>query len=199
MNLTPKLQKVFNLFPKKVKETTSEYLLRLKKHIETITNEKEIKNYLKLYDFFSKIKETNGENMDMDKMALLEKELVPSNGNLYKSKKKRNIQLLPRSNSFEVLDPLKNSASLVKFYRRMIEKNCSGALFCENSFVSECRFAAQILDDLMLNNRDEKFLRMWIYNYITSVLKGDNATKTEKTSIHAFKKTFDLFNANYYG
>jgi len=203
MNLLPlvpkRLQKPLLSFPQKEKEIIENYLLRLKKHIETLKNDKQSKIYLKLYDFLNIMVERNGGNMNIEKMALLEQQLVPKNENLYKAKQKRNKSLLAKSSSFEILEPLKDATSLVKYYRLMIKKTNTAAKFEENAFVSECRFAAQILDDINSNNRDEKFLRMWIYNYITNSLKGDNITKTEKTSIYAFRKTFNTFNVNYYG
>ena len=191
-----KLHKALKSFPPNEKETPSEYSQRLEKHLKT---SKENVNLLKLYEFLAIIEKRKGDKMDTDKMALLEKELVPKNENLYKPKRKRNIQHLAREGSFEIINPFLNATSLVKFYRFMLKKDHPEAAFEECSFETDCRFAAQILDDLALNKRDEKFLRMWIYNYIADSLKGDNITKTEKTSISAFKKTFVSFNANYYG
>jgi hypothetical protein len=198
--LPSNLQKIFSLFPKNEKESLGDYLFRLKKYIHSLKNDHEMKKYLKLYSFLNTMsgeKEQGGKKMNI---ALLESELVPKNGNLYKSKRKRNnASPIVVEKSFVPLNPLENAQSFVKFYRRILRAASPNVKFAEGAFESECRFATAILDDLIQSNRDEKFIKMWIYNYLNNSLKGENVEKPEKTSVYAFSKTFETFNMNYLG
>lgn len=134
-----------------------------------------------------------------------EKSITPDNPHLIKvSKIKKNILIVdediditeekkPELTTFESDNPFKNCNEFYRFYRTYVKILNNKAEFY--SMQSERRYALEILDNLILNNKnnDVNFLRSWIKYYVTVYLKGDNITKKDKTSLKTFKETLKVY------
>jgi len=148
-------------------------------------------------------KEISNRNTKETKMnASLELQLVPQNENLTKIRKTRSHNpnvMDAKVEHFQSVDPFKNATQFVKFYRSIIREQNNEAKFFD--MISEANDATYILDAMIKHNRngDKKFLRMWIYHFYSTYLKGNNVYKTEKTSVKELFKTLDAFDASYYG
>jgi len=148
-----------------------------------------------------KREKTKENNMNINE---LESELVPENGNLIKIRKHRKTKVSSEespvaiSSKFVSVDPFCGPHEFVKFYRSVIRSKNPEVKFYNATL--EYIDAEQILDTLTKNGKsgDIKFLKMWIYNYVSTSLK-DNIHKIEKTSLESFMKTFSSFNNSYYG
>jgi len=148
-----------------------------------------------------------GKNMNLEMS-----ELVPQNPNVVKVKKtkinkQREIAINILSSekapeaedgSFNNENPFKNPRAFTIFYRASIKLYNGKAVFYD--FVSEIGNAADIMDLLLKNNRNDlKFLKAWIRNYLTFSLTGNNIYKEEKTSLKTFKDSFEKYNNSYIG
>lgn len=150
-----------------------------------------------------------GDKMNLDLFEL--EALIPKQPNLIKVKspkenKQRNIALKilkdkepeAEDGSFKNEDPFKNPTSFTTFYRASIRLyNGKARLF---NFVSEIGDAANIMDLLLMNNRNNlKFLQAWIGYYLTNYLTGNNVYKEDKTCLKSFGETFHKYNGSYIG
>ena len=140
-----------------------------------------------------------GENMDFN---MLSNALVPQNENLIQEKpikkKKRKITYHNNQTTFKDYKPFSNCNDFIKYYREIIKMHNEKANFYPIG--SERMIATKIMDALIEKDRskDTDFLRAWIRYYIQSYLNGNNIMKKEKTSLHSFFKTFDMYNNKYF-
>lgn len=189
-----------------------EYLVRLLSDLKSLDD---FQGQIIAADFLNKLPESvrkeilnrkTKEKKDMD--PFLELELIPQNENITSKRSYRKTKSIPQiksepsnneARSFTTINPFDNALSFLKFYRSVIRSQDSSAQFY--SIESETPNAQVVLDTLIKNNRneDKKFLKMWIYNFLATVLKGNNASKTDKTSMKSFLSTFLVFNGSYYG
>lgn len=152
-------------------------------------------------------KVNEGEDMNLEMS-----ELIPQNPNIVKAKKTKinkqreiainilNSEKGPEAEdgSFNNENPFKNPRAFTIFYRSSIKLYNGKAVFYD--FVSEIKNAADIMDLLLKNNRNDlKFLKAWIRNYLTFALTGNNVYKEEKTSLKTFKDSFEKYNNIYIG
>lgn len=138
-------------------------------------------------------------------------ELIPQNPNITNKRKKKDAnreiaigimkkEVLPEVETYgtENKDPFEDPSAFVKFYRASIKMYNNAAKFYD--FALEVRYAAEIMDLLLLNGRNnKKFLQAWIRSYLTFALVGNNIYKEEKTSLKTFKESFDKYNNTYIG
>ena len=142
-----------------------------------------------------------------DLFKQLESELVPTDASVTRPKRKRNPSSKPKKTKkpkepedpakerFTGLDPFKDSASFVSFYRSVLKTVRKNAKF--DSFESDARHAAVILDKLIERGRveDRDFLKHWIEYFAYHKLKGRKSQNLEKTSIIAFGETFEEYDS----
>lgn len=142
----------------------------------------------------------------------LEKELIPQNENLVKVKMPRSTikktttkqvvtdeAIAPEELIVKQCEPFKNSLDFLKYYRSFLRVYNSNVKLCP--FHTELLCAGEILDMMILNGRngDLRFLKFWIKFFYVNCLKGNNVFREDKTSLRAFKQTFDVYNAKYIG
>lgn len=152
-----------------------------------------------------KVEKTEKTKENKMNMGELELELVPQNENIAKIRKSRRPKVSAEesptatSTKFVTIDPFNGAYDFVKFYRAVIKSQNPEAKFY--SATLESADAEQVLDLLVKNgkNNNLKFLKKWIYNFISTSLRDNNIFKPEKTSLQAFMKTFSTFNGSYYG
>ena len=156
------------------------------------------------------LKLNKGANMNAEQLTA---ELVPANGNIVKhkiekdtlkTKRKTSIPedgaiFMPEQFEFKELTPFKNPTQLTKFYRAFLKMYNNETTFY--SFASEVIWAAELLDKMMSNGKNENldYLKAWIRFYLLNYLKGNAVLNCDKTSIKEFGKTFDAYNKVYIG
>lgn len=130
----------------------------------------------------------------------LSMELAPKNEDLTKPKAKKKEKIITQEQkleTFKLIEPLKNVKSFFQYYRSMILYRNNNAKF--HTYEIELGNAAVILDIIKESGHGSDFLSAWINYYFDTKLKGDYAEKQEKTSLKAFKETFEEYNSRYIG
>jgi len=131
----------------------------------------------------------------------LEANLSPKDDNLVKETKQR--KRVPQKNveakfeTFKSLEPMKDSKSLVQFYRSVVKSKYGDAQFHE--YRVEVRHAGVILDTIKGSGHDEEFLKSWILFFAESKLKGHNSKSKDKTSLKSLQETYSDYNSRYIG
>ena len=145
----------------------------------------------------------------------LEKELVPDNPNMIKSKKVKTSHPKKKTHvksqvenpgegiratmfTFDrSVDPFRNARDFVRYYYARIRDYDEKARF-ENFGVDACD-ATRLLDLMTEEGRDTKtFLDAWIKYFIEWKLKGEKAKNSKHTSIKIFMKSFEKYNEIFY-
>jgi len=169
---------------------------KLEKHINTVMQERSILPEATM------IKE-----IEKNPISSLESELVPENQNIVKKARirKHNTEFkLPKNipEPAEVkmyrfdgeVDPFKDTREFMRYYRAFLIMKFSRSIKFDG-FQNDAIYAAQILDLLIANKRNDKvFLNGWLNYFYENKLKGLKMYKTKYTSMKALKETFEQFN-----
>ena len=120
-----------------------------------------------------------------------------SSESCFTKKTKKSPKAEVRSFNDDELNPFKNAKEFVQYYRAFVKNTNKDAEFGKFSF--DAGQATEILDALKENHRDNKtFLNAWIRYFIENKLKGDKIYDIYKTSVKAFKETFENYNQIFY-
>lgn len=103
----------------------------------------------------------------------------------------------------ETLNPLENSAHLVRYYRYQLKyfsnQKLGGLPPKFDKYEVDGAVAAEILDMMQdAKRKNELFLREWVSYFCRQHLKGKKITRISNTSMSQFKKTFTEFNQSFY-
>lgn len=161
---------------------------------------------------FNKIncKLNEGSEMENKSNKDLEKDLVPKNQNMVKKPKMKKIKTEPIITTslepqkpvalgyIKSVNPLENSLQFAKYYRSFLSVFFNGEVEFD-TLDSDAQYAAQILDSMILEKRDNKiFLDAWLTSFCQQNLKGTKAMKTKYTSLRVLKSTFDDFKVRFF-
>lgn len=175
----------------------SEFLLKLPYHVgeklQIKPRQKKVFNNSLANEIVS-----NGENIIQIKNKVEKIEKV-------EKKQKNDVLINPESVKAEeivhnVLNPFKNCNDFMKFYKKILLMNDSSIKFFEMSAAdSERKLAQEILDMLIKRNRsgNVEFLKAWVQYYQRNYLKAEDASNVYKTSLKAFRDTFEKYDGIY--
>jgi hypothetical protein len=104
---------------------------------------------------------------------------------------------LAKVEKFKRSNPLKDSSSLVRYYRSILKDLSGDVKF--GRFENDVQFAASILDQMKNDNYDETFFFSFAKFFFETKLKGNNITDYRRTSMENIKNIYSYYKERYIG